>query len=177
VRAGRIIVTIIGALLAALGFGALVGGGILVVAHATQRDEAGFYQTSAQRIETSTAVLVTRVDLGPADETAWPEHPLGTVRIRARSDNWRFTVGGGLIGILVLVAAVVLAATGTYPPSVFDFVMGMNRWCYRVMAYAGLMRDEYPPFRLDMGGTDPGSVPVTPPLVGASPEAAAAAVR
>ena len=68
----------------------------------------------------------------------------------------------GLIAILVIVAAVVLLVRGQYPESIFDFVMGMNRWCYRVMAYAALMRDEYPPFRLDNGGLDPGSVPVDP---------------
>lgn len=73
------------------------------------------------------------------------------------------TVGGGAISLLAVIAAVILAFTGRYPESIFDFVMGMNRWVFRVIAYAALMRDEYPPFRLDMGGTDPGSVPDLPP--------------
>ncbi|HUZ38913.1 MAG TPA: DUF4389 domain-containing protein [Streptosporangiaceae bacterium] len=79
----------------------------------------------------------------------------------------------GLIGILAIVAAVVLLVTGRYPQQIFDFVLGLNRWVLRVAAYAGLMTDQYPPFRLDMGGHDPGSALTLPqPPTGQSPPVA-----
>ena len=56
--------------------------------------------------------------------------------------------GIGLVIVLVIIAAVVLLFTGKYHGDIFKFVIGMNRWSYRVCAYAALMTDQYPPFRL-----------------------------
>jgi hypothetical protein len=88
----------------------------------------------------------------------------------AANDDSGWTSGGGLIGLLVLIAGVVLLFTRRYPKGIFDFVLGMNRWVYRVAVYAALMTDAYPPFRLDMGSHEP--VPGTAASDGIGPEPA-----
>ena len=80
--------------------------------------------------------------------------------------------GGGLLFVLVLFAAISLLFRAIYPPGMFDLVMGMNRWLYRVVGYVALMRDEYPPFRLDMGPREPAAPAPLPPPPAPVPPAA-----
>ena len=54
----------------------------------------------------------------------------------------------GLTFILAIFGAIAVMFKGKYPEDIFKLVVGTNRWSYRVVAYATLMTDKYPPFRL-----------------------------
>lgn len=72
----------------------------------------------------------------------------------------------GLIFVLVLIAGAIVLFTGRYPAHLFNLVMGLNRWVFHVLAYVLSMRDAYPPFRLDMGPSEPTATaapPASPP--------------
>ena len=56
---------------------------------------------------------------------------------------------GGLVSLLAIFAGVAVLFKSRYPKGIFGFVLGMNRWSYRVFVYAALMTDSYPPFRLE----------------------------
>ena len=56
----------------------------------------------------------------------------------------------GIVAILAIVAAwFAILITGNFPRGLFDYVVGVGRWFYRVQAYAFLLTtDKYPPFSL-----------------------------
>ncbi|OGO16688.1 MAG: hypothetical protein A2Z15_08875 [Chloroflexi bacterium RBG_16_50_11] len=62
-------------------------------------------------------------------------------------EGWQISFGG-LIFIVAIFAGLCVLFTGKYPKDLFKLALGFNRWAIRVAAYASLMTDEYPPFRL-----------------------------
>lgn len=55
---------------------------------------------------------------------------------------WLAMLVATLMGMLAIIVS------GRYPRRLFDLVVGVNRWSFRVLTYMFLLRDEYPPFSL-----------------------------
>jgi hypothetical protein len=71
--------------------------------------------------------------------------------------KWLLAIPHVIVLIFLWVAALVVAVvawfvilfTGRYPRGLFDFVVGVMRWTWRIVAYAVVLTtDRYPPFRL-----------------------------
>jgi Domain of unknown function (DUF4389) len=98
--------------------------------------------------------------MGPELLSAWlagiPQYLVAGILGGGAGIAWaaEHTLFTGVIGVLVFVAAIALAAYGEYPRNLFDYVVGLNRWVIRVVAYGALMTNAYPPFLLDKGGRE-----------------------
>jgi hypothetical protein len=120
----------------------------------------GFYSYSA--LGTDQYPPFTLADVPGYPARIQVEYPESLSRGQALIKWWllalpHYLVVAALIsvrGVLVLVAGATLVFTGRYPEGVFDLVIGIERWSYRVAAYASLMTDEYPPFRFDAGAPE-----------------------
>lgn len=55
---------------------------------------------------------------------------------------------GIVCALLYFIAFFAILFTGRFPRGAFNFLVGFNRWSYRINVYCMLMRDEYPPFSL-----------------------------
>ena len=58
---------------------------------------------------------------------------------------------GIVASVILFISFFAILFTKRYPRGLFDFVVGVNRWNSNLGAYAGLLRDEYPPFSWDEG--------------------------
>ena len=152
----------------------------------------GFYATTAIGTDRYPPFTLARTDY-PADfDVDYPEHlSHGLVLIKSwllavphliiiglfttnvpfwwnaandMSTGYQSAAGISLLGMLVLVGGIALLVTRTYPAALFDLTLGLNRWIYRVLTYVSLMRDEYPPFRLDQGQHEPADAATDGPI-------------
>jgi Domain of unknown function (DUF4389) len=77
--------------------------------------------------------------------------------------------------LILLVIGVVFAAivaffavifTRSFPPALFDYIVGVYRWAWRVTSYVYLLNDRYPPFSLEADPSYPASLEIPYPEQG-----------
>ena len=68
----------------------------------------------------------------------------------SQDGNIQWTAGGGVLGVVAAVAALVawfaIVFTGKHPQGLWNLAAFYLRWRVRAVAYTALLRDEYPPF-------------------------------
>jgi hypothetical protein len=79
------------------------------------------------------------------------------------------SIGAVIVAVIALFAVLF---TGKYPVGLRSFLIGVSRWQLRVYSYAGLLRDEYPPFSLENGSPTATTAATTsgPPPAPSPPE-------
>ena len=114
-----------------------------------------------------------RLSVHWADQAGRIDRKAFEARVRIRVPVWfgnALLLGATLLGVVAVVLAVrtedetlaglALLFAGRYPRSLFDLILGLNRWVYRVLIYVAMLRDEYHPFRLDQGACEPDDLAV-----------------
>jgi len=85
--------------------------------------------------------------------SACPQYAIGGLLAGGGIGWGRF--GGGVIGLLMVVVALLLLFKNRYPRDVLDVAMGCNRWAIRTLAFGTFLTPEYPPFRFGPGAGEP----------------------
>jgi hypothetical protein len=88
-RAGvlRVVLVVLGSILALVGLAGFVAGGTAVVLDGTQRDSSGYLMTDSKYYATGTYAFVSGTYRGAAsDDLVVPDDVLGTVRVRVNSE-------------------------------------------------------------------------------------------
>ncbi|MBI2912499.1 MAG: DUF4389 domain-containing protein [Chloroflexi bacterium] len=70
--------------------------------------------------------------------------------------KWLLVIPNIIVFFLLLIVAYVVEMiawlailfTGGIPRGLFDFLVGVARWSFRINAYSNLLRDDYPPFSM-----------------------------
>ncbi len=61
--------------------------------------------------------------------------------------------------VAVIIAWFAILFTGSFPEGLWNFVVGVERWQWRVTTYSLFLHTKYPPFQLDSGENDPATEP------------------
>jgi hypothetical protein len=87
--AGRIALLVVGTVLGLVSLGLLAGGGALVWAYTTQRDDDGYYSTRSERLQSDGyAIRSDDLDIGTeGPDWLFEEGRLGTIRLEGDSAN------------------------------------------------------------------------------------------
>ncbi len=68
--------------------------------------------------------------------------------------KWLLVIPNLIVLVLLYIVALVMWViawfailfTGRFPRGLFNFIVGVTRWSYRVNVYTNFLRDDYPPF-------------------------------
>lgn len=65
------------------------------------------------------------------------------------------------LNVCVFISFFAILFTGNIPSGLFDFIVMVIRYNWRVTSFAAFLREPYPPFDFTMSGQDPGNDPAS----------------